>query len=91
MMFLGTKLTRSRRLKVFRKPQIRTGPTRPVRPTRPPRMRLKQRRKPRKCSSSFSLSSISLFPSAWGFPYQARRHSHASIISAFSLPRRSTI
>ncbi|KAF7565165.1 hypothetical protein PtrM4_045990 [Pyrenophora tritici-repentis] len=37
-------------------------------------------------SSSFSLSSISLFPSAWGFPYQARRHSHASIISAFSLP-----
>ncbi|KAJ0135222.1 MFS transporter prlL, partial [Fusarium oxysporum f. sp. albedinis] len=42
-------------------------------------------------SSSFSLSSLSLFSSTRGFPYQARRHSQASIISAFSLPRRSTM
>src|ERR1700733_1323420 len=42
-------------------------------------------------SLSFSLSSLSLSSSTWSFPYQARRHSQASIISAFSLPRRSTI
>ncbi|KAJ0121835.1 hypothetical protein HZ326_31656 [Fusarium oxysporum f. sp. albedinis] len=38
-------------------------------------------------SSSFSLS----FSSTRDFPYQARRHSQASIISAFSLLRRSTM